>query len=194
MQMHRTGLPPTAILSPSPAPLVGSVQGLGLTDALRVELRKCQGVDFLEALDELRGPLIEAYDNARRDWLSLSRGESGASPEAVSAAEEKLWTANYELRVIAAVRYQIAQAPIDDPIVIVGPAITVSRIIDTATRNVAGEVGEMLAAAPRLGPDVQTLLPQRAAALQAWIQTYADCRAVDCYSFDPNWDPITGTS
>lgn len=191
MQTHRSGLPPTAILSPSPVPRVGSVQGLGLTDALRVELRMCQVSDFVEVVEELRGPLVEAYVHARRDWLSLSRGETVAPPEAVSAAEEELSIAAYKLRVNAAIRAQMPPTRADEPIMVVGPATTISAIIDGATRDVAEEVGEMLADAPRLGVDLETAMPQRAAALQAWVQTYVDCRAMGSYNFDPNWDPVT---
>lgn len=191
MQAHRSDLPATAILNPGPVPRVGTVQALGLSDALCVELRNCQLADFVNELDELQGPLSETYECARRHWLELSRGETSPPPPEASAAEEKLWTAAYAIRVLAAIRFQVPQTPGDERTVVVGPATVVSSIIEGATRHAADELGELLRESPKLGVELQTAIRHRAAALQAWVETYVDCQAVGWYLFDPNWDPVT---
>lgn len=191
MQTHRSDLPAAAILRPSPPPRIGSVQALGLSDALRVELQACQLADFVDELDELRGPLGEAYECARRRWLELSVYETGTPGPALSAAEEKLGAAAYALRVNAAIRAQIPEATNGESIVVVGPATTVSTLISAATRNAADRVAELLRDSARLGPELHTALGRDAAALQAWIETYVDCYVIEWYLFDPNWDPVT---
>ncbi len=126
MQAHRSDLPAAEFLRPSPPPRIGSVQALGLSDALRVELQTCQLADFVDELDELQGSLGEAYECARRRWFELSREETGTPEPTLTAAEEQLGAAAYALRVSVAIRSQIPEVPNDECIVVVGPATTVS--------------------------------------------------------------------
>ena len=42
MQSHRSELSAERPLRPAPTPAIGSVQALGLSDVLRVELQPCQ--------------------------------------------------------------------------------------------------------------------------------------------------------
>ena len=73
MQSHRSEPFPTAPLRPSEAPEVASVQALGLSDVLRVELQPCQLAGLIEEVDERRGPLRETFERARDRWEALSR-------------------------------------------------------------------------------------------------------------------------
>jgi hypothetical protein len=91
MQAQGIDLLATEILTPSPPPQIGSVQALGLSDVLQVELQPCQVAGFADELAELRGPLVEAYETALERWLTASRfggggREPGGAAEKLSAA------------------------------------------------------------------------------------------------------------
>jgi hypothetical protein len=154
MQAQGSDLPATEILTPSPPPRIGSVQALGLSDVLRVELQPCQVAGFADELAELRGPLVEAYEAAYERWLTSSRFGGGREP---GGATEKLSAAGYALRLHAAMTSPIPQMPTDEPLVVVGPATAMSEIIDGAARNAAAEVAGLLRQLPEpYGADQKT--------------------------------------
>jgi hypothetical protein len=188
MQAQGIDLPAAEILTPSPPPRIGSVQALGLSDVLRVELQPCQVASFADELSELRGPLGEAYESARELWLTTSRFSAGSREP--RGAEEKLSGAAYALRLHAAMTSQIPQTPNDEPLVVVGPATAISEIIDGAARNAADEVAGLLRQLPTPPSALPAVLRDRAAVLAAWIETYIDCHVVEWYRVDPNWDPV----
>jgi hypothetical protein len=192
MQPHRSELFPTARLRPNAAPEVASVQALGLSDVLRVELQPCQLAGLIDELDERRGPLHETFEHARDRWEVLSRDNGVVSPRTASVAESQLEGVAYALRVLAAIRSQIPAPRPDEPFAIVGPAITVSEIIVAAARNAADELGELLRApsSATAHADTSKKLRELATTAQAWVETYADCHAVEWYRFDPEWDPV----
>jgi hypothetical protein len=188
MQAQGIDLPATEILTPSHPPRIGSVQALGLSDVLQVELQPGQVVGFADELAELRGPLVEAYESALERWLTSSHfGSGGREP---GGAEEKLSAAAYALRLHAAMTSQMPQTPTDEPLVVVGPATAMSEIIDGAARSAADEVAGLLRQSPVPPAELPAVLRDRAAVLAAWIETYIDREAVESYRFDPNWDPV----
>ena len=131
---------------------------------------------------------------ARRTSLPASTGSpsrdiSAGRPE-LGAADEKLSAAAYALRLHAAMTSQIPQTPNDEPLAVVGPANTISKIIDGAARNAADEVAGLLRQLPTPPTALPAVLRDRAAVLAAWIDTYIDCHVVEWYRFDPNWDPV----
>jgi hypothetical protein len=188
MQAQGSDLPAAEILTPTPPPPIGSVQALGLSDVLRVELKPCQVAGFADELAEMRGPLGEAYESAREHRLTTSR--FSASGSVLVGAEEKLSAAAYALRVHAAMTSQMPLTPIDEPLVVVGPATAISEIIDGAARNAADEVAGLMRRSPTRPVELPAMLRDRAAVLAAWIETYIDCHVVEWYRFDPNWDPV----
>ena len=148
MQSHRSGLFAMAPLRPSEAPEVASVQALGLSDVLRVELQPCQLAGLIDEVDERRGPLRETFEHAHDRWEALSRDNGPVLPSVAFDAEAQLSSAAYALRVLSAIRLQIPAHPTDHPVAIVGPATTVSEIITAAARNAVYELGELLRAGP----------------------------------------------
>jgi hypothetical protein len=192
MHSHRIELFPTAPLRPSEAPEVASVQALGLSDVLRVELQPCQLAGLIDEVDERRGPLRETFENARARWEALSRDNGIVSPSAASDAEAQLSSAAYALRVLAAIRSQIPIHRADQPFALVGPAITISEIITAAARNTVDELAELLRAETSRTPHAERYkkLRELTSAAQAWVETYVECHAVEWYRFDPEWDPV----
>lgn len=55
-------------------------------------------------LDELRKPLLESFENARRAYEDLASRNNGDSLGTVGASEAKLESAAYTLRILAAMR------------------------------------------------------------------------------------------
>jgi hypothetical protein len=83
------------------------VQGLGLCDALRLELQPCQIAGAIDELEERRGPFNEAFEKARTRWDALAEQERG--PEAV-VLEEELSMSGDALRVLTSLRSQLPTA------------------------------------------------------------------------------------
>jgi hypothetical protein len=190
MHPDRTAPTPDATLTPAPAPPLGTVHGLGLTDALRVELEPSQIPGLKAALGELRGPLIETYESARAEWLAVSRGGECEHYRAIAEAEAALAGAAYALRVLAAIRDQVPERGIAAAFVITGPSGMFAEVVRGATRNAVRELGTVLDALGARGEPGRHALPELADAVRAWVRTYADFDAVHWYRFDPNWDPI----
>jgi hypothetical protein len=66
MQSHRIEPSGESPLLPASTPRIGSVQALGLSDVLRAELQPCQLAGVVDELNELRRPLVESFEVARR--------------------------------------------------------------------------------------------------------------------------------
>lgn len=192
MQSHRSGLFPTAPLRPSEAPEVASVQALGLSDVLRVELQPCQLAGLIDEVDERRGPLMRRSSVRAIVGTLCQRDNRPVLASVAFDAEAQLSSAAYALRVLPAIRSQIPAHPTDHPLAIVGPATTVSEIITAAARNAVYELGELLRAGRSSSPQAQRYMKLRelTSAAQAWVETYIDCHAVEWYRFDPDWDPV----
>jgi hypothetical protein len=192
MQSHRIELSLDSPVIPAPAPRIGSVQALGLSDVLRTELQPCQLAGLLDELDELRKPLLESFGAARRAYEELVSLYNGESLGTVNAAESNLESAAYSLRILAAMRSAIPSTTPRDPFALVGPATMVSSLIEGATRNVVDSTAELLRSSKLPNFETDRKLRELAIAAQAWIETYIDCRAIEMYSFDPDYHAPPG--
>lgn len=143
-----------------------TVSGLGVCDALRVELASVQLRWLADELDEMRGPLEEALLRARAD----------ESPDEAAAHE-------YELRLLRMMRAQLAD---DRTTVFVGPTGMVDEAVRGALRNVVGALAELVG--ERDFADGERLR-ETAAAAEAWVRTFVDLRAVVAFNFDPEAEP-----
>jgi hypothetical protein len=190
MQTHRTALLAQPQLVPTPVPPVGTVVGLGVTDALRVELQPCQIEALLDELDELARPLAETYDQARRRSLEISRLGERAWPASVQEAERDLTAAAYALRALTALRAQVPSTRPMASLALVGPTDLLTTVIAGAAQNVAATLVRLLDEPDRRDRRATERLRRLAAAAKAWTETYADCQTVEWFSFDPNWDPV----
>jgi hypothetical protein len=143
-----------------------TVSGLGVCDALRLELVSAQLPWLADELDDMRGPLEEALMRARAD---------DAADEA--AGHE------YELRLLRMMRAQLAD---ETATVFVGPTGMVDEAVRGAMRNVVGALAELVH--DREVADGERLRATAAAA-DAWVRTFVDLRAVVAFNFDPEAEP-----
>lgn len=143
-----------------------TVSGLGVCDALRLELAPVQLPWLVDELDEMRGPLEEALLRARADEAA----------DDVAAHE-------YELRLLRMMRAQLADGRTT---VFVGPTGMVDEAVGGAMRNVVGALAELVG--DRDVADGERLR-ETAAAADAWVRTFVDLRAVVAFNFDPEAEP-----
>jgi hypothetical protein len=153
----------------------GSVRGLGVCDALRVELAPVQRA------------ALEAQLTARAAALEQRRAALEAARAGPHTDDGELTGVRDELRLLTRLRAELPTfAP--EPFTFTGPAGLVLEL-----------VGACLAAAvtcadARLG-EGQPGTPWAAAcereleAAAAWIATALDCRAVEEFCFEPGIDP-----
>jgi hypothetical protein len=144
----------------------GTVCGLGVCDALRLELAPVQLPWLADELDEMRGPLEEALLRARAD----ESADEAAGHE-------------YELRLLRMMRAQLVD---DRSTVFVGPTGMVDEAVRGAMCNVVGALSELVH--DRDGADEERLR-ETAAAANAWVRTFVDLRAVVAFNFDPEAEP-----
>jgi hypothetical protein len=188
MQSHRIEPSGESPLLPAPTPRIGSVQALGLSDVLRAELQPCQLDGIVDELDELRGPLVESFEVARRGWEELAP-RNGRGPRGdASTAEAELESAAYRLRVHSAIRSALPSTTPTEPFAIVGPATMVSILIVGAARNVADTLAEFLRSSTGPNTAMHGKLRELAIAAHAWVETYIDCRSIEWYSFDRDFE------
>jgi hypothetical protein len=144
----------------------GTVCGLGVCDALKLELAPVQLPWLADELDEMRGPLEEALLRAR------------AEESADEAAGHE-----YELRLLRMMRAQLVD---DRSTVFVGPTGMVDEAVRGAMRNVVGALSELVHDRDRADEE---RLRETAAAANAWVRTFVDLRAVVAFNFDPEAEP-----
>jgi hypothetical protein len=140
--------------------------GLGVCDALRLELATVQLPWLADELDEMRGPLEEALLRARADQAD----DDAAGHE-------------YELRLLRLMRSQLVD---DRSTVFVGPTGMVDEAVRGAMRNVVGALSELVHDREVADAD---RLRETAAAASAWVRTFVDVRAVVAFNFDPEAEP-----
>jgi hypothetical protein len=148
MQHHRIG----ARLNP--APPSPRVRGLGLCDALLVELEPCQIAGAIDELEERRGPVTERFELARNRWEALAERERGADPDGL---EQDMSRSAYALEALTKLRAQLPTPAHDEAVAVVGPAAIVSALVGASARNAADELAEVMR--NPLGTDVA--LPSR---------------------------------
>jgi hypothetical protein len=163
MQHQRTASPP-------PAP--SAVRGLGVVDALCLELEPLQLAWLADELDVARHC---ARDHLER--LGVDRGDD----------ETAEWT--YQLQVLSMIVEQLPPDPAGR-VTVVGPAAAIRRLIGGAARNTADALAEALRdEPPRPAPDAAARLRRLAAAAAAFAVRLADLEEIEAYSFDPHCDP-----
>jgi hypothetical protein len=156
----------------------GSVSGLGVCDALRVELQPVQVPWLVDELEEMRGPLEETVRRIRAD----------ASAQCERAVAD-LATYEYELRLLRMMRAQLGAGQADEPTVFVGPAGLVGEAVRGAMRNAVGSLADLVhdrAVEQQAGREH---LRATAEAAHAWVRTYLDLQAVVAFNFDPHAEP-----
>jgi hypothetical protein len=167
MQPHRNaGAEPPPLRANTPPP-AGTVHGLGLVDALRIDLQPPQLPWLAAEIDILRYCLEDelAHQRARYDELpEAARKERRADAR---AAERELERRTYQLQVLAMIAEQLPiggeaaacvvarpwRQPVGDgaeiqrvggPVAVVGPAALITVLIRGATRHAAEALGEAL--------------------------------------------------
>jgi hypothetical protein len=151
-------------------PPAGSVRGLGVCDALELELLPVQVPWLIDQLEELRGPLEE----------QLQR-EVATEP----ADEGRVEAIEYGLRLLRLIRESLPSSGSTDAVRFVGPSGMVERVARGTLVDAASTVSELAAADPL---DLIALRDALAAAA-AWATSLLACTQVTGYGFDPEADP-----
>jgi hypothetical protein len=179
MRANRTGGESVrSTIHASPIPARGTVQGLGVTDALRVELEPCQLATCLAEIDELghlaQSALVQSWDHL-----------AATAPPAAPDSDEGLAERRYEVQVLDAMRTQVltrAKTPR-----LCGPSRLVAQVVAGAAQAAAEAFQELLVA-DESGAEGRAELAHSLAVLTAWVSVYGDLRAVQEFSFDPGFD------
>jgi hypothetical protein len=153
--------------------VAGSVRGLGVCDALRVELAPVQRA-ALEAQLKVRTAALEQ----RRAGL-----------EAVARAPDsgELTGVRDELRLLTRLRAEMpAFAP--EPFTFTGPAGLVLELVG-ACLAAAVTCADARLGEGRPGAPWAAACERELEAAAAWIATALDCRAVEEFCFEPGVDP-----
>jgi hypothetical protein len=153
--------------------LSGSVRGLGVCDALRLELEAVQLPGLVEQVDADIAALKDEID--RRSGATTPGDPRGA--EQVEAAED-------ELRLVELLRDQLPEAA-DGPFVVIGPAGPIGTMVGGAMRHAVERLSERVLATRRHDADARRQLERAAAAVSAWIRSYVDAQAVEDFAFEP---------
>ena len=153
--------------------LSGSVRGLGVCDALRVELVAEQLPGLVEQVD--------AHSAALRDEIERRRAAAmPRDPRGAAHVEE----AESELRLIERLRGVLPTAgETSEPFVVIGPAGPIGVMVRGAMRHAVEALSELVLAS-RDDAGGRDRLPRAAAAAVAWVRTYVDAQAVEDFSFD----------
>src|SRR3954470_14727800 len=112
----------------------GSVAGLGVSDALRLDLAPVQVPWLIDQLDEVRGPLEEE--------LQLARAR--CTDEACDVAAERLEAAEHELQLLRMMRAELPGRDHDGRVMFVGPTGLVLDLVRGTMRNVVGALSELV--------------------------------------------------
>ena len=191
MQSHRiAGEADGSARQPVQRSSIARVQGLGVSDALRVELEPCQVPWLVDEIDALRDVVEDALTHQRARWEAVPKPVRRARlPEAVEV-EDELDRLRYEARVLQMIRDQVAGRPDDEaPVVVCGPARIMAELVRGTARHVAATLGELLQTEPKSDADARAELVRAAAVAGLWTETYVACQAVEWFSFDPAADP-----
>ncbi|WP_037502600.1 hypothetical protein [Solirubrobacter soli] len=147
----------------SPARVAGSVRGLGVCDALRVEVAPAQWA----GLERGVGERIAALE--RRVVELRSAGE-----------RDELDRAREALRLLTRMKTDLPGS------VVTGPADLVVELVETCLADAIARVSERLTAgSPRCAGWMDEL-----EAAGAWVATALDCAVVTEFCFEPGLDPV----
>lgn len=191
MQSHRiAGEADGSARRPVQRSSIAGVQGLGVSDALRIELDPCQVPWLVDEIDALRDVVDDAQAHQRARWEAVTETVRRARlPEAVEV-EDELDRLRYEARVLEMVRDQLVRRPDREaPVAVFGPARIMAELVRGTARHVAATLGALLQTEPKADADARAELVRTAAVAGVWTETYVACEAVEWFSFDPDADP-----
>ena len=156
----------------------GNVCGLGVCDALRVELAPAQLFWLIDELEEMRTPLEEEWQRLGAALVDTDDVETRRDLEAL----------DYRLRLLRMMRAQLPGIHTTDTTTLVGPTAMVLEVVEGA---MGSAVDALSAWVNRTTSEPMTLdeLVGAADAARAWVDTYVECRAVERFRFDPDADP-----
>lgn len=147
----------------SPARVAGSVRGLGVCDALRVELAPVQWAGLERGMGERVAALERRVGELRRV------GE-----------HDELDRARETLRLLLRMKADVPGS------VITGPADLVVELVETCLADAIMRVAERQTGAPA----GRAAWADELEAAGAWIATALDCAVVTEFCFEPGLDPI----
>ena len=158
--------------------LSGSVRGLGVCDALRVELAAEQLPGLIERL--------EAHRAALRD--EMERRRAAVMPRDLRGTAQ-LDEAENELRLIELLREELPTAgETSEPFAVIGPAGPIGAMVGGAMRHAVEALSQLVVATSRQDAGGRDRLTHAAAAAAAWVRTYVEAQAVEDFSFDTERD------
>ena len=191
MQSHRiAGEADGSARQPVQRSSIARVQGLGVADALRVELEPCQVPWLVDEIDALRDVVEDALEHERARWEAVSGASRRARLPGAVEVEDELDRIRYEARVLEMIRDQVVGRPNGEgPVAVFGPARIMAELVRGTVRHVAATLGELLQAEPRSDAGARAELVRTAAVAGVWTETYVACQAVEWFSFDPAADP-----
>ena len=152
---------------------LGTVHGLGVSDALRLALTPVQVPWLIDELEELRGPYEER--------LLRLRSEADASDDPGTA--DAVRGAEYDLRLLRLMRAQVSAGQ-REPVIFDGPSAMVAEIVRGTMRNVADALAELVAARVSYDEAAEARLRTTATAAHEWVETFLACREVEAFTFD----------
>jgi hypothetical protein len=154
--------------------LSGSVRGLGVCDALRLELVPEQLPRLLEQVEALSAALEDEIEHRRA--ATVPGDPRGA---------EQLESAEDDLRLVELLREQLpADGEAAEPFVVIGPAGPIGTTVRGAMRHAVEALSELVLATTRHDADGRDQLTRAATAATAWVRTYVEVQAVEDFSFE----------
>jgi hypothetical protein len=158
----------------------GSVCGLGVTDALRLDLAPVQLAWLIDELEEIRGPLEE----------ELQRARARCADDPGELAADKLDASEHELRLLRMMRAQLPASDHGGRVAFVGPTEMVLDLARETMRNVVDALSELVRGKAMCDPDWHDRVRHTAEAAIAWVQTFLECENVELFRFDPAGEAI----
>lgn len=168
MHPHRNaGAEPAPRRATAPPP-AGDVHGLGVVDALRIDVQPSQLPWLAAEIEILRYCLEDELAHRRARYDELAEAAREHRWPSAREAEQELERRTYQLQVLAMIREQLpisgdaaaaavaspwgkpdddaAPGPerVEGPVAVVGPAALMTVLIGGATRHVADALGEAL--------------------------------------------------
>lgn len=158
--------------------LSGTVRGLGVSDALRLELEPLQLAPLRDAVSAM----------ARALELELERCAEVPATSDPRALEAQA-SAEYELRLAVMLRDRLAAGEHQRPIAIVAPTAMAVQLVTRCARDATAALAALVAVEGPGAADAHAELELRVAAAAAWVCTLLDCRVIEAFRFDPAADP-----
>jgi hypothetical protein len=174
MHAHRIAGQPVPSSDP---PWSDRVRGLGVCDALQLQLEPEQLPWLLDELDELSVAHEQGLSEA------AARRAITGDPQIRRDATEDVDDRREELALLRAVRERISGAP-DGPAVVCGPAPLLSSVVRGVTQAAAERLAELAGEFPT-GRDAEASgrILSTAAATNAWVQTLVALQRLEWFTF-----------